>query len=122
MKGYYFCNDVATQKVIVDGWFHTGDLGKIDTNGYIHLSGLKKRMLNAGGNKIYPAELERFMKRHNNVMNVEVFGEPDELMGDKVKAKVQLRNNSPEFQKIYREWCLENITKYKVPKSFEFLS
>jgi long-chain acyl-CoA synthetase len=120
-KGY-FNNENATKNILKNGWLHTGDLGTMDADGYVFLTSQKKRMINASGNKVYPDELERLMKKHNNVLNVEIFGESDELMGTVVKAKVQLRNNSPEFQKIYREWCLENITRYKIPKSFEFLS
>lgn len=120
-KGYLF-NEVATKNILIDGWLHTGDLGVIDAEGYVFIKSLKKRMLNVSGNKVYPAELERLMKKHDNVLNVEVYGEPDELLGDKVKAKVRLQNNTTETQKIYKEWCLENITRYKVPKNIEFLS
>jgi long-chain acyl-CoA synthetase len=120
MKGYY-AKEMASKMTIINGWLHTGDLGKIDEKGYIYLSGVKKRILNVGGNKVYPAELERLMKKHNDVLNVEVSGEPDELLGHIVKAIVRLRINSAEAQKKYKEWCVENITKYKVPKIFTFL-
>jgi long-chain acyl-CoA synthetase len=120
MKGY-FSNEAATKSAITDGWLRTGDLGKMDEEGYVFLTGLKKRMLNVGGNKVYPAELERLMRKSDNVRSVEVYGEPDELMGDTVKAKVQLRKNSTEDQKAFEIWCSENITRYKVPRQIEFL-
>jgi len=120
MKGY-FGNDSATKSTIVDGWLRTGDIGKMDAEGYVYLTGLKKRMLNIGGNKVYPAEVERLMRRNKNIRNVEVFGEPDEILGDTVKAKVQLRENSKEDQNAFIAWCSENITGYKVPRAPEFI-
>jgi long-chain acyl-CoA synthetase len=120
MKGYY-AKEIPTKMTIINSWLHTGDLGKMDEKGFIYLSGIKKRILNVGGNKVYPAELERLMKKHNDILNVEVSGESDELLGHVVKAIVRLRNNSLEAQKKYKEWCFENITKYKVPKVFNFL-
>jgi acyl-CoA synthetase (AMP-forming)/AMP-acid ligase II len=78
-------------------------------------------MLNVAGNKVYPAELERLMHKNDNVRSLEVFGEPDELMGDKVKARVHLQKNTKEDQKSFEVWCSENITRYKVPRSFEYV-
>jgi long-chain acyl-CoA synthetase len=119
MKGY-FANETATSRTIIDGWLQTGDLGIMDEEGFVYLTGLKKRMLNFGGNKVYPAELERLMSKNDNVRSVQVYGEPDELMGDTVKAKVQLRKNTNEEQKGFEVWCSENITRYKVPRQIEF--
>jgi long-chain acyl-CoA synthetase len=120
MKGY-FGNESATKGTIVDGWLRSGDLGKMDDQGYVYLTGLKKRMLNVGGNKVYPSELERLMRKNINVRSVEVFGEADEILGDTVQARVQLRESSKEIQNTFQKWCLENITGYKVPKVPEFI-
>ncbi len=120
MKGYYQ-NEVTTKKIISNGWLHTGDLGKMDDQGFIYLAGLKKRMLNVAGNKVYPAELERLIHKNDNVWSIEVFGEPDELMGDKVKARVHLQKNTKDDQKLFEIWCSDNITRYKVPRSFEYV-
>jgi long-chain acyl-CoA synthetase len=120
MKGY-FGNEPATENAIVNDWLHTGDLGKMDDDGYVYLTGLKKRMLNVGGNKVYPAELERLMRKNDNVRNVEIYGEPDEIMGDRVKARIQLRDNTKENQRAFEVWCSSNITGYKVPRQIEFV-
>jgi long-chain acyl-CoA synthetase len=119
MKGY-FNNESATRKVLIEGWLHTGDLGTIDHEGYVNLTGLKKRMLNVGGNKVFPAELERYLRRHDNVVGIEIYGEPDELLGNVVKALVRLRSRSHESEENFKEWCSKNITKYKIPRSYDF--
>jgi long-chain acyl-CoA synthetase len=120
-KGY-FCNEAATQNALKNGWLHTGDLGTMDEDGYVFLKSLKKRMLNLGGNKVYPAEVERLMKKHINVLSAELYGEPNEIIGDIVKAKVRLRNNSAETQEEFKAWCYKNFTRYKVPKHIDYLS
>ena len=120
-KGY-FCNEVATKNSLRDGWLRTGDLGTMDADGNVFLKSLKKRMLNVSGNKVYPSELERLMRRNNNVRDVQIFGESDDILGDRVKARVQLRKNTSEEQKLFREWCFANFTRYKVPRDIEFTS
>lgn len=120
-KGYYL-NHEATRNILSDKTLHTGDFGVLNEDGYLFFKGLKKRMLNIAGNKVYPSELERLMKKNHNVREVEVSGDPDELLGEKVRARVRLRNNTPEAQDLCRQWCLDNITRYKVPRVFDFVS
>jgi long-subunit acyl-CoA synthetase (AMP-forming) len=119
MKGY-FNNESATKEVLIEGWLHTGDKGTIDHEGYVNLTGLKKRMLNVGGNKVFPAELERYLRRHDNVVGIEIYGEPDEFLGNVVKAVVRLRNRSHESEESFKEWCSKNITKHKIPRAYDF--
>ncbi len=120
MQGYY--NDVhTTKRTIVDGWLHTGDLGTMDKEGYVYLTGLKKRMLNVGGRNVYPAEVERFLMMHDNIEHVEVYGDFSELRGHVVKARAILKKHNDEAEDSLRQWCLDNLSHYKVPKFWEFL-
>jgi long-chain acyl-CoA synthetase len=119
MKGYYN-NKTATQKTIKNGWLHTMDFGKIDNEGYLYITGLKKRMLNVAGRKVYPTEVERLLKRHENVKNVEVYGESHILQNNIVKAKIEMIQKGFEFEKELKEWYQNNISPYKIPKSIEY--
>lgn len=119
MKGYYH-HEQATRRVLQDGWLHTGDLGKMDTDGYLYITGLKKRMLNVSGRNVYPAEVERLIRPYRNVEDIEVYGGISKLQGDVVKARIMLKEKTPEAEKAFKQWCLEHISQYKVPKSMEF--
>jgi long-chain acyl-CoA synthetase len=119
MKGYYN-NNTATIKSIKNGWFHTGDLGYIDNEGYIYIIGLKKKMINYGGQKVYPAEVVRLMKKHPNVLDSEVYGADDKLSGKKVEAKIYLKDKSIENQNEFYKWCQNNISNYKIYSKAEF--
>jgi long-chain acyl-CoA synthetase len=120
MKGYYG-DPAATRTALRNGWLHTGDLGRLDGDGYLYLTGLKKRMLNMGGRKIYPAEVERLLQSCDNVESVEVFRRPARLCGDAAQARVRLKRRTPEAEKAFRQWCSRNISAYKIPKPIEFL-
>ena len=120
IKGY-FNNNAYTRSTITDGWFHTGDEGYMDPDGYLYLTGMKKNMLNIGGNKVFPAEVERLMKMHENVLAVKVSGKTELNQISVLGAKVKLRRNSHEAQKKLVEWCRKNMTKYKVPGDVELV-
>ncbi len=119
MKGYYK-NISATEKTIINGWLHTGDLGFVDKEGYVHLVGLKKRMINYGGQKVYPAEVNRLIKKQTNVIDADVFGTDDNLLGQKVEAKIYLKEKTIEKQNEFHKWCRKNISHYKIYSKAEF--
>lgn len=119
MKGY-FNNKKATQDVLINGWLHTGDYGKIDSDGYIYFTGLKKNMLNVAGQKVYPTEVERFILKNENVLSIQIFGEKDILLGHVIKAKIKLRINSNKSQGALKKWCRNNLSSYKNPRYIEF--
>ncbi len=120
MKGYYHHHE-ATKNVLKEGWLHSGDWGVKDNEGYIYFSGLKKRMVNYGGNKVYPSEVERFIKLNTNVLEADVFGKEDKLSGQTVHAKIRLEKNIQTAQDAFFRWCHENISDYKVPSKVEFI-
>jgi long-chain acyl-CoA synthetase len=119
MKGYYN-NKTATQKILKNNWLYTGDLGKVDIDGYIYLTGLKKRMLNINGRKVYQAEVERLLKKHKNIKTIEVYGAPHTFQNDIVKANIELKIKGPKHEDIFRKWSVYSIGRYKFPKTITF--
>ena len=120
MKGYFRHPDLTTD-TLRGGWLHTGDLGHLDERGYLHLTGLKKRMLNVSGRKIYPAEVERLMRLNDNLVDVHIYGKPTEIQGESVQGRVTLRTKGPQAEEAFRSWCEKRITGYKIPRRIEFV-
>jgi long-chain acyl-CoA synthetase len=114
MKGY-FSNASASSRALRGGWLHTGDLGRLDADGFLYLTGLRKRMLNVAGKKVYPAEVERMMRTHPNVQDVAIHGKAQELHGDTVCGTVTLRTKGAAAEHAFQAWCAENISAFKVP-------
>ncbi len=120
MKGYYN-NPQATAEVIRDGWLHTGDIGKVDENGYLFITGRKKDMIIVKGQNIHPGDIESVLRTHPKVAEAAVIGIPDELRGEVVGAVVSLREGETATEQEIRRFCLERIANYKVPKKVTFL-
>lgn len=118
MKGYYG-HPEATQAVLRDGWLRTGDIGRMDDDGYVYLTGLAKKMLNVGGRNVYPAETERLIRLHENVAHVELSGEETSVAGHVVKARVELRHGGHDEQDAFRRWCRDNLSAFKLPKQMD---
>jgi long-chain acyl-CoA synthetase len=119
MKGY-FGYPSRTSEVLRGGWLHTGDLGWFDRDRYLHLSGLKKRMLNVGGKNVYPAHLERLIRSHANVDSVRVFGESLSYLGETVRARVTLSRDSPSMRSALVEWLQKEVTPHLNARRIEF--
>ncbi|MHB8138260.1 MAG: AMP-binding protein [Smithellaceae bacterium] len=121
MKGYYK-DDAATASVIRDGWLYTGDLGRMDQDHYIFLTGLKKRMIITSGFNVYPLEVETVLNMHPAVKSSRVVGKEDLMRGELVKAQVVLRDGfQPDDKEIIRH-CKTYLSPYKVPREIEFVS
>lgn len=119
MKGYY--GNFKDTKIDEYGRFRTGDLGYLDDENYLILTGMKKEMFNVTGKKVYKRELERLLSLHENVKGVVTSKETNTVNGDSIKAKIALRNNNEIEQDNFRTWCKINITAYKVPRQIDFL-
>jgi acyl-CoA synthetase (AMP-forming)/AMP-acid ligase II len=117
--GYY--NDLEeTEKVFRNGWFLTGDLGRIDDDGFFYVVSRKKDMINRGGENVYPVEVENVIYLHQKVLEVAVFGVPDKVMGEKVAAAiVAVPGTTPTIEEI-KEFCSDKLAKYKIPEYFIF--
>ena len=117
----YWKKPEATRATIVDGWLHTGDIGKIDEEGFVYILDRKKDMINRGGEKIYSLEVENVISGHPRVLEVAVVGVPDKFLGEAVKAAIVLRPGQTAEEEELKTFCSERLADYKVPKYIEFL-
>jgi long-chain acyl-CoA synthetase len=121
MKGYHHLPE-ETAKTITDGWLHTGDLGKLDEEGFVTITGRKKDLIISAGENIYPREIEEVLVQHPKVKEVAVIGVKDEVRGEVPKAFVIAREGMTVDEKELRSFCRENLANYKVPKHFEIVA
>jgi acyl-CoA synthetase (AMP-forming)/AMP-acid ligase II len=114
----YFEDPTATAEVTTDdGWFRTGDIGRIDDGGYIFVEDRLKDMIISGGENIYSIEVERVLAEHPAVVDVAIIGIPDDKWGEVVKAVVQLEGEATEAELI--AFARERLAAYKCPKSVD---
>jgi fatty-acyl-CoA synthase len=121
MRGYY--GDAAATAKAIDaaGWLHSGDLGTLDAEGYVRITGRLKDMIIRGGENIYPVEIEEYLFAHPKIAQVAVFGVPDEFFGEEVMAWVQLKAGETATEAEIRAFCQGRIAHYKVPKYIWFV-
>jgi long-chain acyl-CoA synthetase len=119
MKGYWQRPD-ETAAVLTDGWLHTGDVARIEPEGYLEIVDRKKEMINASGYKVYPREVEEVIYRHPDVAEVLVIGVPDQYRGETVKAFVALRPGGDADTDAIIVHCRSLLAPYKVPRIVEF--
>jgi long-chain acyl-CoA synthetase len=120
MKGYHHLPE-ETARTITNGWLHTGDLGKLDDEGFVTITGRKKDLIISAGENIYPREIEELLCQHSKVKEVAVIGVKDEVRGEVPKAFVIARDGTVLEEKELRAFCRENLANYKVPKYFEIV-
>ena len=118
MKGYYKRPE-ATSEVMRHGWFHTGDIGAFDTDGYLSIVDRKKDMILRGGYNVYPRELEEVLMTHPAVSLCGVIGVPDERLGEEVKAFVVLKPGATATAEELLVWSREQFAAYKCPRLIE---
>lgn len=120
MKGYWNRPE-ENRAVLRDGWFHTGDVGHIDEDGYVYLHDRKRDMIITGGENVYPAEVENALYSHPGVAEAVVFGVPDEKWGEAVKAAVVLKPGHRSSEAEILTQLKDLLAVFKVPKSIDFL-
>ncbi|OHE21642.1 MAG: hypothetical protein A2Z43_01580 [Syntrophobacterales bacterium RBG_19FT_COMBO_59_10] len=120
MKGYYK-DEEATAQVIRGGWLHTSDLGRMDQEGYIFLTGRKKRMIITSGFNVYPREIEIVLGLHPTVREARIVGKEDLLRGEIVKGLVVKRSGAEVEEKELLRHCRTYLSSYKVPREIEFV-
>lgn len=119
MKGYYN-NPQATAEAIKGGWLYTGDVGRIDEDGYLFLSGRKKELIILKGQNIWPGDIEEVLCTHGKVAEAIVTGVPDKLRGEVVGAAVTLRGGQVATEHEIRQFCQQRMADYKVPRLIVF--
>jgi len=119
MKGYWNRPDETAKVLDADGWLHTGDIAKMDANGYFYIVDRKKDMILVSGFNVYPNEVEDAVMAHPGVLEVAAVGMPDEHSGEVVKLFV-VRKDPNLTEEALKQFCRENLTGYKRPKLIEF--
>lgn len=119
MEGYYK-DPQTTAEVIRNGWFHTGDLGRFDEEGFLYIVGRKKDMIKVSGEIVYSFEVENALLKHPAVAEAAVVGMPDKLRGELVKAFIVLKRDALAPAEDIRSFCREHLAHFKVPHSVEF--
>lgn len=119
-KGYEN-NPTANAAAFTDGWFRTGDQGVMDGDGYVSLTGRLKEIINRGGEKISPREVDEVLMDHPSVRQVVVFAMPHDKLGEEVAAAVVLREGVSGDEKELRDFCSQRLAAFKVPRKIVFL-
>ena len=119
MKGYYKRSE-ATAEAMRNGWFHTGDIGTVDSEGYLSIVDRKKDMIIRGGLNVYPRELEEVLITHPAVAQAAVIGIPDARLGEEVKAFIVLKPGVMVTEDELLDWSKEQFAAYKYPRHIEF--
>ncbi|WP_337019507.1 AMP-binding enzyme, partial [Oceanobacillus massiliensis] len=119
MKGYYKLPE-ETMLALKDGWLYTGDMARMDEEGYFYIVDRKKDMIIVGGYNVYPREVEEVLYSHPNVTEVAVVGAPQPETGEEVMAFVVVDNPEVTAEAL-TDFCTLHLAKYKIPMTIEFL-
>ena len=120
MKEWWHKPD-ETRETVVDGWVHTGDMGRYDEKGYIYIVDRKRDMVVSGGENVYPREIEEILYQHPAVVEAAVIGIPDPYWVERVHAVVVLKEGANVTSEEIIDFCKKRIARYKAPKSIEFV-
>ncbi|CAF0973055.1 unnamed protein product [Brachionus calyciflorus] len=127
LRGYnimteYWDDPVKTAESIdKNGWFYTGDICSMDEHGYLYFKSRAKEIVIRGGVNIYPAEVERFLRTNEKVLECFVVGVPDERFGEELCAWVKLKSNNEMNEKELKDFCKDKIAYFKIPKYVKFV-
>jgi len=121
MKGYYKQPD-KTAETIIDGWLHTGDVGLLDSEGFLHITDRKRDVIISGGFNVYPSEVEQVLWTHPAVLDCAVIGVPDHQWGEAVKAVVELKPGADAGEEELIALCKAKLGSVKAPKTIDFVS
>ncbi len=112
----YWNKPEETAAVIKEGWFYTGDIGRMDKDGYFFITDRSKDMINVGGQKVFPSEIEKVLLQHEAVADAAVYGVPDEILGEEVRASVVLKPGEAASEDDIQEFCRLHVAGYRVPQ------
>ena len=121
MRGYYGEPDKTAGAVDAAGWLRSGDLGTMDSDGYVKITGRLKEMIIRGGENIYPREIEDFLFTHPKIAEVAVFGVPDEFYGEEVACWIELHKGESATPEEIINYCKDRIAHFKIPRHIRFV-
>jgi long-chain acyl-CoA synthetase len=121
MKGYWQRPDATQEAITGEGWFHSGDMAKVDEDGYFFIVDRKKELIIRGGYNIYPREVEEVLYEHPAVQEVAVIGVPDEALGEEVGAAVVLKKGAETGAEELQAYVKEQVAAYKYPRRVWFM-
>jgi acyl-CoA synthetase (AMP-forming)/AMP-acid ligase II len=121
MQGYYRDPEL-TRQTIRDGWIHSGDMAKVDEEGFIYIVDRKTEMIISGGFNVYPSEVEQVIYKHPAVLEVCVLGVPDEKWGEAIKAAVVLKQGATLTEEELVNHCAQFLGGFKKPRSVDFVT
>ncbi len=119
MKGYWN-NPEETAKTLTDGWLHTGDIAKMDEEGYFYIVDRKKDMILSGGLNVYPRDIEEVLYENPKIQEAAAIGIPHPTRGETVKAFITLKEEETATQEEIIEYCADRLAKFKLPTEIEF--
>lgn len=120
MTGFYNKPE-ATAKILKNGWLRTGDIGKIDDDGFLFITARKRRMLILKGQNIFPDDIEDVLARHPKIAEIKIVGVPDVIRGETVRALVRLKPGETATEQEIRQYCQGRMADYKIPREVVFI-
>ena len=121
MKGYYNMPEATAETIDADGWLHSGDLGIMDEEGYLKITGRIKEMIIRGGENIYPREIEEYLYLIDKIASVQVVGVPSRKYGEEVGAFIILKKGAELAEEDITDFCRGKISRFKIPKYVAFV-
>lgn len=121
MKGYYNNPEATSEAIDPDGWLHTGDQATMDAEGYVRITGRIKELIIRGGENIAPREIEDLFRGNPKVVDIYVYGMPDERLGEEVAAAIKLKQGETATAEELREFCEGRIARFKIPRLIRFV-
>ncbi len=121
MKGYFHLPDLTRKVITNDGYFITGDWGKLDKDGFLYITGRKKEMLIIGGENVFPREIEEVLNTHPDVKDSAVIGKNDDVRGELPVAFIELNEDAEFDERAVRNYCRETLAGFKVPREINVL-
>ena len=115
-------NPEANARCFTNGWFRTGDEGRLDDEGYVRIIGRIKEMINRGGEKVSPLEVDVVLMEHPAVQTALTFGMPHDMLGEEVAAAVILKEGKTATERELRDFAEKHLVHYKVPHKIVFVS
>jgi len=117
MAGYWEQPEKTAEVVDADGWMHTGDIGEMDDDGYIAVTGRIKDIVIRGGENIYPREIEEFLYTHPDILDAQVIGVPDAKYGEELMVWIRMRSGAADItEAALRKFCMGNLAHFKIPR------